>query len=101
MVCSREQPDGRWAVWEETSGQVESDEQVVCHFQAAGVGGVPAGQGQSGRAGGGRAVGRGVRGGSEEQPVSDLESDVVGGLLPATGAGGGNTEAAWWRDEGV
>ncbi len=38
------------AVWEETSEQVESDGQVVCHFQTAGVGGVSAGQGQPGRA---------------------------------------------------
>src|SRR6266496_6181196 len=82
------------AAWEETSEQVESDGEVVCHFQAAGVGGVSAGQGQPGRAGGGRAGHRGVRGGSEEQLVSDLEPDVVGVLLPAAGAGGADTQTA-------
>src|SRR5262245_64363305 len=71
------------AVWEETSEQVESAGQVVCHFHAAGVGGAPAGQGPPGRAGGRWAGGRGVRSGPEEQPVSGLESDVVGDLLPA------------------
>jgi len=34
---------------------------------------------------------RGVRGGSEEQPVQDLESDVFGELLSASGTGGGDT----------
>ena len=43
---------------------------------------------------GGRAVDRGVRDGPEGQSVQDLESDVVGQLLSAAGAGGGDTEAA-------
>src|SRR5674536_223579 len=30
-----------------------------------------------------------------KRQVQDLEQDVVGELLPATGAGGRNTEAAW------
>src|SRR5664280_1624999 len=44
---------------------------------------------------GGRVFRRGLRSRSEEQSVQDLEQDVVGELLPATGAGGRNTEAAW------
>ena len=36
-----------------------------------------------------------VREGSEEQSVQDLESDVVGLVFSAPGAGGGDTEAAW------
>ena len=38
---------------------------------------------------------RGVRVRSEEQPVQDLEPDVVGDVLPASGEGGGDTEGAW------
>src|SRR6266540_6556716 len=37
---------------------------------------------------------RGFRDRPEEQPVQGLESDVLGELLPASGAGGGNTETA-------
>ena len=33
-----------------------------------------------------------VRDGSEGQPLQDLEPDVVGHVLPAAGAGGGDTE---------
>ena len=58
------------------------------------------GQGEQGGAGGGRVLDRGVREGSEEQSVQDLESDVVGELLSAAGAGGGNTETAWRRAPG-
>src|ERR1700738_119920 len=39
---------------------------------------------------------RGLREGPEEQSVPGLEPDVLGELLAAAGAGGGNTEAAWW-----
>jgi RNA-directed DNA polymerase len=38
---------------------------------------------------------RRLRAGSAGQPVQDLESDVVGELLPTCGAGGGDTEVAW------
>jgi hypothetical protein len=31
-------------------------------------------------------------------PALDPTSDVVGELLPTSGAGGGNTQAAWRRD---
>ena len=57
------------------------------------------GQGEQGCAGGGRVSHRGVREGSEEQSVQDLESDVVGVVLSASGAGGGDTEAAWRRHQ--
>ena len=36
---------------------------------------------------------------SQEQSVQDLESDVFGFVFPATGACGGDTEAAWRRHE--
>lgn len=44
---------------------------------------------------------RGVRVRSEEQFVPDLESDVVGELFSASGAGGGDTEIARRRDQGA
>jgi hypothetical protein len=34
-------------------------------------------------------------------PVPDPPSDVLGELLPAPGAGGGDTETAWWRGQGA
>src|SRR5262249_31980502 len=61
------------------------------------MGGIPAGEDQQGRAGRGRRRERGGREGSEEQPVQDLEPDVLGELLPTPGESGGNTKTAWWR----
>src|SRR2546429_8229865 len=87
------------AAWEETSEQVESDSQVVSDTEAAGVGGVQARQGEQGCCRGGRAVDRGLRDRSEEQSLPDLESDVVGDVLSASGASGGDTEAARWGDQ--
>src|ERR1700687_4448832 len=63
------------------------------------MGGLSAGLSQSGRTGCGRGDAAGVRQGSEEQSVQDLESDVLGVLLPASGDGGGDSEAAWRWDE--
>src|SRR6478735_7336997 len=63
------------------------------------MGGLSAGQSQSGRAGCRRGDPRGVRQGSEEQPVQDLESDVLGVLFSASGEGDGDTQAAWRWDE--
>ena len=63
------------------------------------MGGLSAGQSQSGRAGGGRGDPRGVRQGSEEQSVQDLEPDVLGVLFSASGDGGGDTQTAWRWDE--
>ena len=33
-------------------------------------------------------------------PAPDPPSDVIGELLPASGASGGNSEAAWWWGAG-
>src|ERR1700737_128793 len=63
------------------------------------MGGLSAGEGQSGCAGGGRDDARAVRRGSEGQSVPDLESAVVGVLLSATGEGCGATETPWQWDE--
>src|ERR1700676_5385362 len=63
------------------------------------MGGLSAGEGQSGRTGRGRGGAGGVRQGSEEQSVQDLESDVLRQLFSASGAGGGDTETAWRWDE--
>ena len=54
------------------------------------VGGVSEGLGQQGCSWGGRGVDRRVRSGSRQESVSDLESDVVGELLPASGESGGD-----------
>ncbi|WP_328813999.1 reverse transcriptase domain-containing protein [Nonomuraea cypriaca] len=56
------------------------------------MGGIRASQGQQGRCRSGQAVHRGLRSRSEEQPLQDLESNVVGNLLPSCGDGGGNPE---------
>src|SRR4029453_262168 len=63
------------------------------------MGGLSAGQGQSGCTGCGRGDAGGVRQGSEEQSVQGLESDVLGVVLSASGAGGGDTETARRWDE--
>src|ERR1700682_772947 len=63
------------------------------------MGGLSAGEGQSGCAGGGRGDARAVRRGSEGQSVPDLESAVVGVLLSAAGEGCGDTETPWRWDE--
>src|SRR5258708_33743461 len=63
------------------------------------MGGLSAGEGQSGSAGGGRCDSRAVRRGSEGQSVPDLESTVVGVLLSAAGEGCGDTETPWRWEE--
>src|SRR6266545_2027216 len=82
-------------VWEESCGRAEVVRQAVCDFEVGSLGGVGEGQGEQGCTRGGWVLDRGLRGRSEEQPVSDLEPDVVGELLPTCGAGGGDTEVAW------
>ena len=63
--------------------------------EAGCLGGVGESQGKQGSARSGRGVDRGLREGSEGQPVQDLESDVVRDVLPAAGAGGGDREGTW------
>src|ERR1700722_19001087 len=63
------------------------------------MGGLSAGEGQPGGAGGGWGDPRAVRRGSAEQSVPDLESAVIGVLLPASGEGCGDTETPWRWDE--
>src|SRR5262249_39244633 len=82
--------------WEETRGHAEVASQVVRYSQVLGVGGIPEGRGEQRCPGGGREVPGAVRGGSEERAVQDLESDELGDVLSSCGAGGGNTEIAWW-----
>src|SRR6266545_3158127 len=119
-ACSSEEalvigvePRGR-AIWassfgqpgrlrEESSGRADVEGQAVCDLQVGGLGGVPAGQGQSRGAGCGRVLDRGVREGSEGQPVQGLEPDVLGELLPTSGAGGGSGQITLpesWTDRG-
>src|SRR6266545_6583261 len=81
------------AVREESCGRAEVVRQAVCDLEVGSLGGVGEGQGEQGRTRGGRPLDRGLRSRSEEQPVSDLEPDVVGELLSASGAGGGDTKA--------
>ena len=52
------------------------------------------GQGQPGGRGCRRAVDRRVRAGPEREPLQALESDVLGDVLPAAGACGGDTEGS-------
>src|SRR5512132_2645502 len=102
-------PGHRWLVRlvnraqarEELDGHAEATRKAVCDLQVGGVGGLSAGEGQQGRTGRGRVLARGLREGSEGQPVQDLESDVVGQLPAAAGAGGGDTQTAWRGDQGA
>src|SRR5664280_3070114 len=86
------QPKGR----EEISEPAGVVRQAVCDPQAGGGGGVQESAGEPGWAGGGRAHDRGVRVRSAEQVVCDVESDVLGKLLPSAGEGRRGTKAAWW-----
>src|SRR5512133_2999496 len=73
---------------EELDGHAEATRKAVCDLQVGGVGGLSAGEGQQGRTGRGRVLAGGLRERSQGQPVQDLESDVVGQLPAAAGAGG-------------
>src|SRR5262249_33528204 len=57
------------------------------------LGGVSEGQGEPRRGRGGRAVDRGVRDRLEGEPLQDLESHVLGELLPTAGAARGDPES--------
>lgn len=54
-------------------------------------------QSRGGRSG--RAVDRGFRKGLEEEPLQNLESDVVRELLSAAGADGEDPESKRWRED--
>src|SRR5919201_7014984 len=75
---------------EEPGERTEVAGQAVADRQDGGLGSVREGQGEQGRGGGRRAVDRRVRGGPGPEPVPDLESDVLGLVLPAAGEGGGD-----------
>src|SRR6266571_723539 len=72
--------------------RVEAGGQVVCDFEAAGLGGVAAGEGQRGGCGCRRGVAPGVRGEPCGEPLQALESAVRGVLPAAAGEGGRDTE---------
>src|SRR6185295_12721681 len=80
--------------WEGSGGRTEVEGEAVQYLEAARVGGIPECQSQQRGTGSGWVLDRGLRGRSEEQPLSDLEQDVLGELLPASGGGGGDTESA-------
>src|ERR1019366_4334885 len=83
---------------EERNGRGESTGQVVRHLQGGGVGGLGEGERESGRSRGGRRVGGGVREGSEEQPLQDLESDELRHVFPAGGESGRDPEDRGWHE---
>src|SRR6516225_11760354 len=74
-------------------GGIYARSEVVRDLQAGGLGSVPEGQGKPRRRRGGRRVARSVREGLEEQPLQDLESNVLGQLLSTTGTGRGDPES--------
>src|SRR5664279_2903091 len=91
MNCLVEQP-GTVLGGDEWTSQVRRTSRL--RYRSSWYGRRKESQGEQRRRRGGRAVHRGVREGSEEQSVQDLESDVLWDLLPATGTGRGDTEAA-------
>src|SRR4051794_686598 len=86
---------------EESGERTEAAGQAVSDRQDGGLGSIWKGQGQQGWRGCRRAVDRGVRAGSARQPVSGLESAVVGKLLSATGQGGGDPQGRRQRAAGA
>ena len=68
---------------------------TVLYCEARSMGGVQAGEGKPGCSGSRRAVDCPVRRAFKQEPLSDLESDELGELLPATRAPGGHTEGRW------
>src|SRR6266705_3034975 len=79
--------------------RVEAGGQAVRCFEAAGLGGVAAGEGQSGSCGCRRAVDPGVRGEPDGEPLQALESALLGELHAAAGQGGRDTKAQWWVED--
>src|SRR3954451_14483079 len=76
------------------NGSIRITGQAVRYFEAGRLGGLAQGQGESGRAGSGWPKHRRLPQGPEEQSVQGLEPDVVGLLLSASGARGGDRKAA-------
>src|SRR3954453_10213305 len=76
------------------NGSIRITGQAVRYFEAGRLGGLAQGQGESGRAGSGWPKHRRLPQGPEEQSVQGLESDVVGLVLSAPGARGGDRKAA-------
>src|SRR5215510_2094972 len=74
------------------AGGTGESSQAVQYFQKDRVGGVRTGQSESGSGWRRFRINRGVRARSEEQPLQDLESHVVGDVLSAASAHGGDTE---------
>src|SRR5712691_8031888 len=72
--------------------RAEAGGQAVCDFEAAGLGGVAEGEGQSGGRRCRRGVDPGVRGEPDGEPLQALESALLGELHAAAGEGGRDTE---------
>src|SRR5680860_37241 len=80
---------------EESSERAKVSQQAVCDPKADGDGSVQEGQSEQGWSGSGRVQHRGVRSRSAEQAVCDVESDVLGVVLSASGQTCGDPEGAW------
>src|SRR5579872_5586107 len=76
-------------------GGADEGGKAVLYFQVGGLGGVQTSKSEPGSGRGRRAVDCGLR----EEPVQDLESDVVGQLLSAAGADGEDPESKRWGKE--
>src|SRR6266542_1212492 len=72
--------------------RAEAGGQAVCCFEAAGLGGVAEGEGQSGGCGCRRGVDPGVRGEPDGEPLQALEPALLGELHAAAREGGRDTE---------
>src|SRR5215469_8938614 len=68
---------------------------TIHHPETVGVRGLQGRESQRWRCRRGQGVHRGLRNGLAKQPVSNLESDVVGKLLPPAGESGGHSEEEW------
>jgi hypothetical protein len=74
------------------AGGASESSKAVQYFQENRVGGVRTGQSESGSRRSRCGIDRDVRARLKEQPLSDLESHVVGNVLPSTSTHGGDTE---------
>src|SRR5216684_8126110 len=74
------------------AGGASESSKAVQYFQEDRVGGVRTGQSESGSSRSRFGIDRDVPARREEQPLSDLESHVVGNVLSSTSTHGGDTE---------